>query len=82
MSECDVSGHEFGTLRSFTGQPICSMCGAFDKTWTPPDEDDACDKYEEPIGSCDECGCNLWADDEYDGLCGQCAWLIREANRK
>lgn len=40
------------------------------------------DEWDGPIGSCDECGCNLYADDDYDGLCGKCAWLIREANRK
>ena len=32
----------------------------------------------EPIGSCDECGCNLYPDDEWDGLCNQCAWLAMQ----
>lgn len=46
----------------------------------PPDDypdDDGFDPAEwdgEPVGSCDNCGCNLYADDEWDGLCNQCAW--------
>jgi len=33
----------------------------------------------EPIGSCDECGCNLYPDgDDYGGLCDQCAWLAMQ----
>lgn len=43
-----------------------------------PDED--WDSSSEPVGSCDECGTNLYADDEWDGLCNQCAWLA-EQNR-
>ncbi len=34
------------------------------------------DRYQEPCGSCDECGTNLYPDEDYDGLCDQCAWLL------
>lgn len=37
------------------------------------DRDDYYDQ--EPIGSCEWCSVNLYPDDEYDGLCDQCAWL-------
>ena len=34
--------------------------------------------YSEPIGSCDECGTNLYDDDVWvffgEDLCGQCYW--------
>ncbi len=36
------------------------------------------DEYDEPIGSCDDCGTNLYEDDCYYHhglqLCGQCYW--------
>lgn len=36
------------------------------------------DEYEEPIGACDACDCDLYEDDCYivdgDELCGQCYW--------
>lgn len=39
----------------------------------------------EPIGSCDECGTNLYSDDCYnhhgDELCGQCYWWATEARK-
>lgn len=38
------------------------------------------DEYWEPIGSCEECGVDIYADDD-DWLCGQCAWWVQEANR-
>lgn len=53
----------------------CTVCG----TQTDADYDfgDYGDEYDdEPIGSCDECGTNLYQDDEYNGLCGQCYWAI------
>ena len=34
-----------------------------------PTDDDG-----EAIGSCDNCGCNLYRDEDYDGLCSGCAW--------
>lgn len=46
----------------------------------PDDEDDG-----EPIGSCDNCGTNLYRDDTYihhgDELCGQCFWWATEATK-
>ncbi len=38
------------------------------------------DGYTEPVGSCDECGCNLYQDDEWDGLCNQCAWYAAQGD--
>lgn len=35
----------------------------------------------EPVGSCDECGGDLYPDDDYDGVCGQCSWWLYEENR-
>ncbi len=44
-----------------------------------PDDawDDDGEWCNEPIGSCDNCECNLYAGDEWDGLCNQCAWLLQ-----
>lgn len=36
------------------------------------------DDFNEPVGSCDNCECNLYADDEWDGLCNACYWLSRQ----
>ena len=35
------------------------------------------DEWEEPKGSCDNCGTNLYADDG-DFLCGQCEWFAAQ----
>lgn len=43
-------------------------------------DDDAWDECDEPIGSCEFCGTNLYPDDDWDGLCNQCAWSC-EQNR-
>lgn len=52
----------------------CEVCG----TQTDADYDfgDYGEPNNEPIGSCDECGTNLYEDDEYNGMCGQCYWFI------
>lgn len=43
------------------------------------DLDFECDDSSEPIGSCDECECDVFEDDVYyvDGeqLCSRCAWV-------
>lgn len=36
------------------------------------------DWWDEPIGSCDRCGCNLYEEDD-DCLCAQCEWAILES---
>ena len=41
-----------------------------DDDWDDDWDDEALD---EPIGSCDVCGCNLYAED-IGGLCNQCEW--------
>jgi ribosomal protein L37E len=61
-AQCGVDG--VPALRS-----LCSAC-LYEDQFPDRDEDDA----NEPIGSCDECGTNLYADDDWDGLCNQCAW--------
>lgn len=34
------------------------------------------DGDDEPIGSCDNCGCNIYAyEDDGSGLCDQCQWF-------
>ena len=32
--------------------------------------------FAEPIGSCDECGINIYAESEDTGLCDQCEFAI------
>lgn len=65
--------------------PVCLHCNCYpcrceamlDDDW--PDDGTDGDGWDgEPIGSCDWCECNLYADDEYDGLCSQCAWLASQ----
>lgn len=35
-----------------------------------------CDEWDEPIGSCDNCGVNVYEDeDDGSGLCNQCQWF-------
>jgi hypothetical protein len=42
--------------------------------------DEEWDITEEPRGSCENCGCDLYDDDAYGDLCGQCEWWLRMAN--
>lgn len=55
-------------------------------------EDDWQDDYDIPferenecIGSCDECGCDVYEDDAYevggDLLCDQCGWYVEQAGQ-
>ncbi len=38
---------------------------------------------DEPVDSCDECGCNLYEGDlDGSGLCDQCRWWIEKANER
>ncbi len=53
--------------------PQCLACYYADVDDPPTDE-----HYEEPVGSCDECHCNLYEDDNYDGLCNSCAWHAQQ----
>lgn len=33
----------------------------------------------QPVGSCDECGCDIYPDEYHgDGLCDQCAWWAEQ----
>lgn len=34
-----------------------------------------------PIGSCEDCGVNLYGDEQFDGFCDQCSWA-RSQGRK
>lgn len=37
----------------------------------------------EPVGSCDDCGVNIYAEEnDGSGLCDQCQWYIAQANGK
>lgn len=40
------------------------------------------DRYSESVGSCDNCGCNLYEDDiwylEEMELCNQCYWFAQQ----
>jgi hypothetical protein len=38
------------------------------------DMEDFDDVEDEPTGSCDDCGSNLYGDENSGGLCDQCAW--------
>ena len=43
------------------------------------------DRYNEPIGSCELCGVNVYEDDAHlcdqgGYICDQCAWAISQAN--
>lgn len=38
------------------------------------DEDD--DDYSEPIGSCEQCGVNLYQEDDLE-YCDQCLWRLK-----
>ncbi|HEY1186924.1 MAG TPA: hypothetical protein VGE74_04670 [Gemmata sp.] len=35
----------------------------------------------EPVGSCDNCGGNLYPDDDWDGLCNSCAWHAEQGEQ-
>lgn len=39
------------------------------------DETDESEDAEEPIGCCDECECDIYEEDSFDGLCSYCAWV-------
>lgn len=59
----------------------CAVCGLFYPDGSAPwdEPDDVFEGDGEPTGSRDECGCNLYHDDDYDGLCSQCAWWAIQA---
>lgn len=41
------------------------------------------DEPDEPIGSCDNCGVNVYEDeDDGSGLCGQCQWFAAMNNEE
>lgn len=55
------------------GTWMCAVCIANERDYDDIDFGRA-DDGNEPIGSCENCECNLYADDEWNGLCDQCAW--------
>jgi Zn finger protein HypA/HybF involved in hydrogenase expression len=67
---CMTCGNELRALNSVGECGRCIGERLYDAL-RPDDIDDDC----EPTGSCDECGTNLYRDDDWDGLCSQCAWL-------
>ncbi len=50
----------------------------FHITWNDLGGFDPVEDVSEPFGSCDWCGTNLYRDDEWDGLCDQCAWHAQQ----
>jgi hypothetical protein len=46
--------------------------------WHPPQvqerPEDEPDWSDEPTGSCDGCGVNLYGEEQVEGLCDQCSW--------
>jgi len=54
----------------------CATCGH--ETDCDYDDDYADEWNDEPTGSCDNCDTNLYADDDYGGLCGQCYWWLMQ----
>lgn len=38
--------------------------------------EDSDDDYSEPVGSCEQCGVNLYEEDD-DEYCDQCLWRLR-----
>ena len=71
--ECRIVSRGCGT------ETLCNACGAQvdfdydDDDWFDDDDDWCGDDYSEPIGSCEDCGTNLYPDDDID-LCDQCLW--------
>lgn len=50
----------------------------FDNCQVGPDDPDSHyedDPADEPVGSCDECGTNLYPEDDEE-LCDQCLWRL------
>lgn len=46
-----------------------------DDEWDDQDEDWEDDESDEPIGSCENCGTNLYPEDD-DEFCDQCLWRV------
>jgi hypothetical protein len=53
-------------------------CPREDDFDTDREFDWGCDDPNEPVGSCDWCGVNLYADDD-DELCDQCLWSSEQS---
>ncbi len=43
--------------------------------------DDMSDDPDEPVGSCDECGADLWPDDD-DALCDSCLYYAESGDEE
>ena len=64
VQECKMVKHVSGT------ETLCCTCGhQVDFDIDEEFEDD----YNEPVGSCENCGTNLYEDDDNE-LCDQCLW--------
>ena len=50
---------------------LCAVCG-----YQVDFMDSGDDEASEPVGSCDDCGTNLYEDDDPE-LCDQCLWARR-----
>jgi hypothetical protein len=67
---CDKT-QECRTVSHCSGiETLCNVCGH----QVDFDINEECDDdYSEPVGSCENCGTNLYEDDDED-LCDQCLW--------
>lgn len=88
-SDCQLEGHPERD-RLLTAQEESERlhrendphCIGDDEACSPCVDDDDSDLYrrygeddcDEPSGSCEWCGTNLYPEEDYDGLCSQCAW--------
>lgn len=59
-------------IELFAGDNRCcpDCCGDYDDVVET-------DEWDEPVGSCDNCGTNLY-DDDADDLCSQCEWFAAQ----
>lgn len=93
LAKCAHCGQERGkhdAEHSFSpkkGDEWCDACDDWlvncdhDEFEDFSDEDDIDvlgDSFEEPCGSCDECGCDIYEGDDWpeEGLCDQCYFLV------
>lgn len=74
---CPVCGDFWGGISSFEMNGMCDHCRDELRKDDPEEFWDG--EYDDgPIGSCGNCGVNLYADDEHNGLCGQCEWFLMQ----
>jgi hypothetical protein len=66
--DCKIVRHSSGD------ETVCLTCGT--QVDFSHSEMDDFEESDEPVGSCENCGTNLYPDDD-DELCDQCLWQQR-----